>query len=83
MTNPGPPHFDEVQRRWRVPILCGMERGIFPIGEIVLDESLNFVQVPPKSELEDAAMQQRRAAPVLVYADPEELRAKGFAPVTN
>jgi len=83
MTGPGTPHFDEVQHLWRVPVLCDTERGLFPIGEIQLDEALNFIQLPSRAELEHAAQDRMRATPVLVYADPDELRAKGFTPVSN
>jgi ubiquinone biosynthesis protein Coq4 len=55
MTGPGTPRFDETHRIWHVPVLCDTERGIFPIGEIQLDEALNFVQLPSKTELGEAA----------------------------
>lgn len=83
MTGPGTPRFDTARGIWRVAVLCDTERGMFPIGEIHLDEGLNFLQLPSKAELEDAAHRWLRATPVLVYADPEELRAKGFTPVTT
>ncbi len=83
MTGPGTPRFDEAAHIWHVSVLCDTERGIFPIGEIQLDEALNFIQLPSRAELEDAALRLLRAIPVLVYADPDELRAKGFTPVSN
>jgi hypothetical protein len=82
LTGPGAPRFDRAQGVWRVPVLCDTERGIFPIGEIHLDEALNFVQLPSKAELGEAAQRRLRATPVLVYADPDQLRAQGFVPVT-
>jgi hypothetical protein len=83
MTGPGTPCFDPARGVWRVPVLCDTERGMFPIGEVQLDEGLNFLQLPSKAELEEAARRWLRITPVLVYADPEELRAKGFVPVTT
>ena len=79
---PGMPRFDERTRTWSVPVLCDTERGIFAIGEICLDEQLNFLRLPSKSELEKTAQQILEAVPVLVYATPEKLREKGFVPVT-
>ena len=82
MTVPGVPRFDNERGVWRVPILCDTARGILPIGEAQLDQALNFVQLPSKADLDAAAHRQLRATPVLVFADPDELRAKGFDPVT-
>ncbi len=41
-----------------------------------------FLRLPSKLELEETAQQILKAVPVLVYATPEELREKGFAPIT-
>ena len=82
MTEPGMPRFDERTRTWSVPVLCDTERGIFAIGEIRLDEQLNFLCLPSKLELEKAAQLFLKAVPVLVYATPEELREKGLVPIT-
>ena len=83
MTVPGTPRFDAEVGVWHVPVLCDTDRGNLPIGEIQLDEALNFVQLPSKAELEEAALCRLRTTAVLVYADPEQLREKGFVPVTN
>jgi len=82
MTEPGMPRFDERTRTWSVPVLCDTERGIFAISKICLDEQLNFLRLPSKLELEKTAQQTLKAVPVLVYATPEELREKGFVPIT-
>jgi len=82
MTEPGMPSFDESTHIWSVPVLCDTERGIFAIGEICLDEQLKFLRLPSKLELEKTAQQILKAVPVLVYATPEELREKGFVPIT-
>jgi hypothetical protein len=82
MLAPGVPRFDEQCNVWRVPILCRTERGIFSVGELQLDTDLNIVSIPTPGEVDHIAAALAKAVPVLVFAEPEELRSKGFEPVT-
>ena len=82
MTETGMPRLYERTGTWSVQVLCVTERGIFAIAEIFLDEQLNFLRLPSKSEFEKTAQKILEAVPVLVYATPEKLREKGFVPVT-
>lgn len=82
MLAPGVPRFDEQCSVWCIPILCRTERGIFAVGELQLDTDLNIVHIPAPEEVDRIAAAYVNAVPVLVYAAPEELRSKGFEPVT-
>jgi len=55
-TGPGRPRFDRKQRLWRVPVLCAEGARI---GEILLDEALDFVAV----NLEPAEMEGVEVGP--------------------
>jgi len=79
---PGTPKFRVSDGAWHVPILCQTERGIFVVGEVLLDEELNFLRVPSKRDMDSVLDAYLRTVPLLVYADKEELEAKGFSPVT-
>jgi len=51
-------------------------------GEIQLNQDLEIVCAPSKEELACAVEAQLERIPYLVYADREELEAKGFKPIT-
>jgi hypothetical protein len=55
-TGPGRPRFDRKQRLWRVPVLCADGTRI---GEVALDEALNFVEV----HIEPAEREEVEAVP--------------------
>jgi len=46
----GTPHYDNIKKVWSVPILCYTTRGIFLGGKIELDERLEIIYAPSKSE---------------------------------
>jgi hypothetical protein len=46
----GNPHFDAERKVWSVPVLCYTKRGIFLGGKIELDEKLEIIYAPSKSE---------------------------------
>ena len=77
MVQPGTPTLNEKNKAWRVPVLCKTERGIFAVGEIVLDQKLDFLAIPTKQQMLRTLEKMTRHVPVLVYADPVELRKKG------
>jgi len=76
------PRFDEERKIWLVPVLCRTSRGILLAGEIQLNQNLEIVYAPSKEELTHAVEAQLKRIPYLVYADREELEAKGFKPIT-
>jgi hypothetical protein len=76
------PRFDEERKIWLVPVLCRTSRGILLAGEIQLNQNLEIVHAPSKEELTCAVEAQLERIPYLVYADREELEAKGFKPIT-
>jgi hypothetical protein len=76
------PHFDEERKVWLVPVLCRTSRGTLLAGEIQLNQNLEIVCAPSKEELTRAVEAQLERIPYLVYADKEELEAKGFKPIT-
>ncbi len=82
MVLPGTPILDKKSKAWKVPVLCRTERGIFVVGEISLDQNLNFMMIPTKQQMLKVLKKTMRRVPVLVYADPSELRKKGVRHVT-
>ncbi len=82
MVQPGTPILDEKLKVWKVPVLCKTERGIFVVGEIDLDQNFNFLTIPTKQQMLKTLDKMTRHVPILVYADPAELRKKGVRHVT-
>jgi hypothetical protein len=82
MAMPGTPIFDEKAKEWKVPALCKTEQGIFVVGEFRLDQDLDFLMIPTKQQMLKILKKVMRRVPVLVYADPAELRKKGVRYVT-
>jgi hypothetical protein len=82
MVLPGAPNFDIKAKAWRVSVLCKTDRGIFIVGEISLDQKLNFLALPTRQQMLKVLKKTMQRVPVLVYADPEELRKKGVRHVT-
>jgi len=82
MVQPGTPILDAKIKAWKVPVLCKTERGIFVVGEIGLDQNLNFLTIPTKPQMLKTLDKMTRHVPVLVYADPAKLRKKGVRHVT-
>jgi hypothetical protein len=82
MVLPGMPILNKKAKAWKVPVLCRTERGIFVVGEISLDQNLNFLMIPTKQQMLKVLKKTMRRVPVLVYADPAELRKKGVRHVT-
>jgi hypothetical protein len=78
MTSPGKPTFDCSARQWRVPVLCETEKGFLYAGEVVTDDTGQFISVPDKDQIVRLVESQLKRLPVLVMADREELEAKGF-----
>ena len=74
----GKPHFDDQKKTWSIPVLCQTSRGIFRGGKIELSEDLEIIYAPSKSEFTRVVEAQLKRLPVFVYADEEELAAKGF-----
>jgi len=75
---PGKPQFDDKKKNWSIPVLCQTSRGIFLGGKIELNEDLEIIYAPSKSEFTRVLEEQLKRLPVFVYADEEELAAKGF-----
>ena len=74
----GTPHYAVERKVWSVPVLCHTKRGIFLSGKIELDERLEIIYAPSKSEFTRVVEEQLKRLPALVYADEDELVAKGF-----
>ena len=74
----GTPRYEAVRQVWSVPILCYTSRGIFLGGKIELDEQLEIIYAPSKSEFTRVVEQQLKRLPAIVYADENELASKGF-----
>ena len=74
----GSPRHDSVRKLWSVPVLCYTQRGIFLGGKIELDEQLEIIYAPSKSEFTRVVEEQLKRLPAIVYADENELAAKGF-----
>ncbi len=76
------PRFDEERKVWLVPVLCRTSRGMLLAGEIQLNQDLEIIRAPSKEELTRTVEAQLERIPYLVYADRDELEAKGFKPIT-
>jgi len=74
----GTPHYSAARKVWSVPILCYTPRGIFLGGKIELDEKLEIIYAPSKSEFTRVVEQQLKRLPAIVFADEDELISKGF-----
>jgi len=74
----GTPRYDEARKVWSVAILCYTARGIFLGGKIELDEQMEIIYAPSKSEITRVVEQQLKRLPAIVYAEEEELVSKGF-----
>jgi hypothetical protein len=74
----GTPHFDAERKVWSVPVPCYTQRGIFLGGKIELDERLEIIYAPSKSEFTRVVEEQLKRLPIMVYANEDELAAKGF-----
>lgn len=59
-------------------MLCQNSRGISLGGKIQLNEDLEVIFAPSKSEFTRVVEEQLKRLPVFVYADEAELAAKGF-----
>lgn len=81
MALPGDPKFDPLFKRWRVPVLCKTDKGVFIAGEILLDETLEFIRIPSKEQMLKTLETEMRELPFLVYAEPEELKKAGLKAV--
>jgi hypothetical protein len=74
----GTPRYEATRQVWSVPILCYTNRGIFLGGKIELDEQLEIIYAPSKSEFTRVVEEQLKRLPAIVYADENELVSKGF-----
>jgi len=82
MAIPGEPVFDEITRRWQVPVLCKTDKGIFVTGQFLLDEDNNFIRIPSREQMLKILATEMQQVPFLVYAKPDELENKGLKAVT-
>ena len=78
----GRPLFDRKRRHWRVPALAKTDRGILPIAEFELDEELNFVTIPTKSDMMAVLRRQLAHTLTLVRESPEDAAKRGLTPVS-
>jgi len=74
----GTPQYEAERKVWSVPVLCYTKRGIFLGGKIELDERCEIIYAPSKSEFTRVIEEQLKRLPAIVYADEEQLAAKGF-----
>jgi len=70
--------FDENRRRWIVAIMCETPQGVLPAGKIELDQDLDLVYATPRDAMVRVVEEQLRRLPHLVFADADELKAKGI-----
>lgn len=77
LTAPGTPVFDAATRQWRVPVLCKTAKGILPVGEFLMNEAGDLVDVPDKEQMVRVLKTQMSRLPFLVFGDKEELEKKG------
>lgn len=77
----GSPQFDHDAQVWRVPILVRTPRGIFLVGEVVLDSTPTIVRAPTKQQVGKVLEAQLDQLPYIVFAAEGELEAKGFHPI--
>lgn len=69
---------DAARNRWVATIMCHTERGDLPAGAMELDDNGNVVAAPSKEQISATVSRMIAETPVLVKADPEELRRHGF-----
>lgn len=81
MAMPGDPKFDPTLKRWQVPVLCKTEKGVFIVGEILLNKKLDFIRIPSKEQMLKTLEAEMRQLPFLVYAEPEEQEKTGLKAV--
>ncbi len=74
--------FDENRRHWIATIMCKTPRGVLPAGKIELDENLDIVEATPRDDMSRTVEEQLRRLPHLVFAEEEELKAKGIDAIT-
>jgi hypothetical protein len=74
--------FHEKRHRWIVSVLCETPRGVLPAGRLELDDDLNIVYATPRADMTRAVEEQLRRLPYFVLAEEEELKNKGFEPIT-
>ena len=77
----GRPVFDQKRKVWRVPILARTDKGIFPVGELELDEQGTILVAPKKEEIVTIVKRQREHVLTLVKEPPEEVEKRGLTPV--
>ena len=81
MVMPGPPRFDARAKEWHVPVLCKADKGIFVVGEILLDEDLQFLYMPTKEAMLTVMEKEEERVPFLVYGKRSELKRSNLKPV--
>jgi hypothetical protein len=74
----GNPNFDAERKVWSVPVLCYTQPGIFLGGKIELDERFEMIYAPSKNEFTRVVEEQLKRLPIMVYANEDEIAAKGF-----
>jgi hypothetical protein len=79
----GVPVYDGETETWTVSISCATDRGVLPVGKVVLDNDARVASVPSREELNEIAERLYRRTPVLVYAEKETLEAAGFEVVSR
>jgi hypothetical protein len=62
--------------------MCETARGILPAGKIELDENLDMVYATPRDDMVRAVEEQLRRLPHIVFAEEDELKAKGIEAIT-
>lgn len=77
----GRPVFDRKEKVWRVPILAKTDKGIFPVGELELDERGAILAAPKREEIVAIVKRQREHTLTLVREPPEEVEKRGLTPV--
>jgi hypothetical protein len=78
----GWPRFDKERRLWIVTVLCETPQGVLPAGKIELDENLDLIYATPRDAMVRVVEEQLRRLPHLVFADADELKAKGIDVLT-
>jgi hypothetical protein len=62
--------------------MCETPRGVLPAGKIELDENLDLVCATPRDDMARTVEEQLRRLPHIVFAEEDELKAKGIEAVT-
>ena len=78
MAQEGAPRYEEESRYWIVPVACRTVRGIFPSGEIHLNERLEIIYATPLEEMVRIVQAQLKRLPFIALAEEDELQAKGI-----